>query len=59
MDYFNDDLLPFWALKSINEVAVYRGIRKLSHLIKNILTCVLKINEGLTGFERHFNFWLN
>ncbi len=34
---------------------------KLSDFIKNILICVLKMNEGLTGLERHegesFSFW--
>ncbi len=28
-------------------------VRKLSDLIKNILICVPKMNEGLTGLERH------
>ncbi len=28
-------------------------IRKLSDFIKNILICVLKMNEGLTGLEQH------
>ncbi len=30
-------------------VAVYAGFRKLSDFIKNILICVPKMNEGLTG----------
>ncbi len=29
------------------------GSRKLSDLIKNILICVTKMNEGLTGLEQH------
>ncbi len=28
-------------------------VRKLSDIIKNILICVSKINESLTGLERH------
>ncbi len=28
-------------------------VRKLSDFLKNILMCVLKMNHGLTGFERH------
>ncbi len=32
-------------------------VRKLSDFIKNILICVLKMNEGLTGLERQeFSF---
>ncbi len=27
--------------------------RKEKYFIKNILICVLKMNEGLTGWERH------
>jgi len=34
-------------------LAVYLGVKKLSDFIKNILICVLKMNEGLTGLERH------
>ncbi len=29
------------------------GFRELSDSIKNILICVPKMNEGLTGLERH------
>ncbi len=41
---------------------------KLSDFIKIILICVLKMNEGLMGLERHegeyfqgenFHFWVN
>ncbi len=28
-------------------------VRELSDFIKNILTCVLKMNGGLKGLERH------
>ncbi len=31
----------------------FNDVRKLSDFIKNILICVPKMNEGLTGLERH------
>ncbi len=40
-------LLPFWALIV---VAIYVGS---DIFIKNILICVQKMNEGLTGLERY------
>jgi len=49
VDYFNDVFTTFLVLESGNNVAVYREVRKLSDLIKNI--CVPKMNEGLTGLE--------
>ncbi len=52
MDYFNYVLTTFLGLERVSCVAVY-GVRKLSDFIKNILICVLKMNEGLTGLERH------
>ncbi len=65
MDYFNDVLTTFLALE-LSAIAVYKAskvfiqkylmlwrVRKLSDLIKNILICVLKMNEGLAGLERH------
>ncbi|XP_067217453.1 beta-2-microglobulin-like [Chanodichthys erythropterus] len=36
-----------------NVIAGYGGFIEPSDFIKNILICVLKINEGLTGVERH------
>ncbi len=45
MDYFNDVLAMFLEL----DRAVYEG----PECIKNILICVQKMNEGLTGLERH------
>ncbi len=32
---------------------LFMEVRELSDLIKNILICVQKMNEGLTGLERH------
>jgi len=46
--------IPFWTLNDGNYVAFYGRLKKnLSDFIKNILICVLKMNEGLTGVERH------
>ncbi len=53
MDYFNDVLATFLCVDRGNILAVYGRVRELSDFIKNILICVLKMNEGLTGLERH------
>ncbi len=53
MDYFNDVLATFLCVDRGNTLAVYGRVRELSECIKNILICVLKMNEGLTGLERH------
>ncbi len=61
VDYFNDVLTTFLGLDWVSCVAVYGGggggggggVRKLSDFIKNILICVLKMNEGLTGLKQH------
>jgi len=34
-------------------IALNAGLTEPSDFIKNILICVLKMNEGLTGVERH------
>ncbi len=39
-------LLPFWALNVVVALLSMEGQ-------KNILICVPKMNEGLTGLERH------
>ncbi len=49
MDYFNDLLATFLSLDRGNYIAIYGRVRELSEFIKNILICVLKMNEGLTG----------
>ncbi len=46
MDYFTDVLAVFLCIDHVSILAVYGDI-------KNILICVLKMNEGLTGLERH------
>ncbi len=53
MDYFTDVLATFLSLDHGNILAVYERVRELSDFIKNILICVPKMNEGLTGLERH------
>ncbi len=45
MDYFNNVLTTFLGLEHVSCIA------KLLDFIKNILICVAKINEGLTGLE--------
>ncbi len=35
------------------DIAVYGRVRELTEFIKNISICDLKMNEGLTGLERH------
>ncbi len=68
MDYFTDVLAMFLDLGTLQLHCCLWRVRELSDLIKNILICVPKMNEGLTGLERHewvfndriFNFgWTN
>ncbi len=40
-------------LDRVRILAVYGRVRELSECIKYILICVPKMNEGLTGLERH------
>ncbi len=51
MDYFTDLITVFLCLDRGSTLAVYRRVRELLDLIKNILICVPKMNEGLTGLE--------
>ncbi len=53
MDYFNDVLATFLELSKGPYLIVYGRVRELLECIKNILISVLKLNEGLTFFERH------
>ncbi len=49
-----DVLTTFLGLECVSCVSKYLcRVRKLSDLIKNILICVPKMNEGLTGMERY------
>ncbi len=65
MDYFTDVLTTFLGLGTFQlHCYLMEGQKALRfHLIKNILIFVEKINEGLTGLERHeghnFHFWVN
>ncbi len=43
----------FLDVDCVRILAVYGRIRELSECIKNILICVPKMNEGLTGLEQH------
>ncbi len=51
MDYFNDLLATFQGLDRVRILAVYGRVRELLEFIKNILICVPKMNEGLTGLK--------
>ncbi len=52
MDYFINVLATFLDLDRVRILAVYGG-SEFSEFIKNILICVPKMNEGLTGLEQH------
>ncbi len=52
MDYFNDLLAVFLDVDLVNSIAVYGGQRAL-RMHQTYLICVPKMNEGLTGLERH------
>ncbi len=51
MDYFEDLLAMFLSLDRVRILAVYGGSESSGIFIKNILICVLKMNEVLTGLE--------
>ncbi len=53
MDYFTDLLATYLSLDLVRIPAVYWRVRELLVCTKNILICVLKMNEGLTGLEEH------
>ena len=53
MDCFNDVFTAFVGLESSSCVGCQWRDRKLSDFIKKIFICVLKMNESLTGLERH------
>ncbi len=52
MDYFTDVLAMFLCGDRGNILAVYGRVWELSDSVKNILICVLKMNEGLMGLKR-------
>ncbi len=49
MDYFTNVLAMFLDLDDVSILTVYGRVRELSEFIKNILFCVPKMKEGLTG----------
>ncbi len=53
MDYFNDDLITFLGLERVSCIAVFAGSESFWILLKNILICVPKMKEDLTGLEQH------
>ena len=53
LDYFNDVFTNFSGPASFDPIEAYGGVSQLSDLIKNILICVPKMNESLTGLEQH------
>jgi len=53
LDYFNNVFNLFSGPASFNPFEAYGGVIQLSDLIKNILICVLKMNESLMGLEQH------
>ncbi len=59
MDYFNDVLTTFLGHKMFQLHCFLWRVRKLSDLMKNILICVPKMNEGLTNLEWHGGWVIN
>ncbi len=53
INYFNIILTTFLGLEHGSYVAVYGGSESSGDFIKNILICVLKMNEGLASLEQH------
>ncbi len=51
--YFDYVLATFLGLGTLQLRCCQCRVRKFSYFIKNILICVPKMNEGLTGLERH------
>ncbi len=47
MDYFNNVLATFLSLDCVRILAVYGGS------MEKYFDCALKMNDGLTGLERH------
>jgi len=53
LDYFNNVLTNFSGPASFNNIEAYGRVIQLSDFSKNILICVPKMNESLTGLEQH------
>ncbi len=48
MDYFNNLLATFLDLDRVRILAAYERVKELSELIKNILICVMEMNEVIS-----------
>ncbi len=53
INYFYDAFHTFLGLESVIYLAVNGTVTRLPVLIQNILNCVPKTNEALTGLEGH------
>ena len=53
MNCFKYVFNSFLGTENVNCLAGNAGLSEPLDFIKNILICVLKMNEGLTGVERH------
>ncbi len=53
MDYFDDVFHTFLGFDNVIYLAVNGTVTSLLVFIQNILNCVPKTNEALTGLERH------
>ncbi len=53
MDYFNESPCYVSEPWSCQDPCCLSRVWELSEFIINILICVQKMNEGLTGLERH------
>ena len=53
MNCFKYVFSSFLGNECVNCLAVNAGLTEPLDFIKNILICVLKMNEGLTGVEQH------
>jgi len=53
MNCFKYVFSTFLGIENGNDLAGNAGLTEPSDFIKNTLICVLKMNEGLTGVERH------
>jgi len=53
MNYFKYVFSSFLGIGSVNYLVGNAGLTEPSDFMKNILICVLKMNEGLTGVEQH------
>jgi len=53
MNWFKYVFSTLMDLERGNVIAGYAGLTEPSDFNKNILICVPKINEGLTGVEQH------